>query len=165
MNSAQCIIAIPQSAPEGSIIRTESAVDLLERVKKFNLEWVKEGHRSGDNTNNVSATISINKDSYYAYSEGKFYSENVKEDPNAYNEWEVVGEWMWDNKDTFNGLSVLPYDNGSYVQAPFEDISKEKYEELIKHLKDVDLTKIIEVDDETTHTQEIACSGSNCSIE
>jgi len=164
MNSAQCIIAIPQSSPEGSIIRTETAIDLLERVKKFNLEWVKEGHRSGDNTNNVSATISINKDSFYAYAEGKYYSGNTKEDLNGYNEWQVVGEWMWENKETFNGLSVLPYDNGSYIQAPFEDISEEQYQELVKHLSDIDLTKVIEIEDSTQHTQEVACAGGACEV-
>jgi len=141
MNSNQCIIAIPQSAPEGSIVRTESALHLLERVRKFNLNWVKQGHRSGDNTNNVSATISLKQD-----------------------DWKNVGEWMWTNKDTFNGLSVLPYDNGSYIQAPFEDITKEQYDELVKHLSDIDLTKVIEIEDLTEHTQELACAGSNCSI-
>lgn len=134
------IITLPQSAPEGSITRTESAIELLERVKKFNLEWVREGHKKGDNTNNVSATISV-KD-----------------------EWKDVGEWMWANKDTFNGLSVLPYDNGSYVQAPFESCSKEDYERLYAVLKEVDLSKVVEEDDNTEHTQEAACAGGTCSI-
>lgn len=141
MNSSQCIIAIPQSAPEGSIIRTESAIDLLNRVKKFNLEWVREGHRNGDNTNNVSATISLKKE-----------------------DWLEVGEWMWKNKDIYNGLSVLPYDSGSYTQAPFEDISKEKYEELVKHLGDIDLTKVIEIEDETAQSAELSCAGTGCEI-
>lgn len=141
MNSSQCIIAIPQSAPEGSILRTESAINLLERVKKFNLEWVREGHRSGDNTNNVSATISLKKE-----------------------DWVEVGEWMWKNKEIYNGLSVLPYDNGSYVQAPFEDISKEKYEELVKHLGEIDLTKVIEIEDETKQSEELSCAGPGCEI-
>jgi len=136
------IVTIPQSSPEGSIIRTESALSLLERVKKFNLEWVRQGHRKGDNTNNVSATISIQPEGWYC-----------------------VGEWMWDNKNNFNGLSVLPYDNGSYVQAPFEDISKETYEELTKKLNDIDLTKVVESDDNTTRSQELACSSGECSTE
>lgn len=151
MNSSQCIIAIPQSAPEGSILRTETAIDLLERVKKFNLEWVKEGHRSGDNTNNVSATISIDKNRLYDETELK-------------DEWETVGEWMWKNKEIYNGLSVLPYDNGSYVQAPFEDITKEKYENLVKHLGDIDLTKVIEIEDETEQSAELACAGGSCEV-
>jgi len=55
----QAIISVPQCAPKGAILRTESAIDLLERTKKFNMEWVKTGHRKGSNTNNVSATISV----------------------------------------------------------------------------------------------------------
>lgn len=147
----QAIISIPQKAPEGSILRTESALDLLERVKKFNLEYVKKGHRKGPNTNNVSATISIN-------------SNQIDEDGNIYNEWEQVGNWMWENKETFNGLSVLPYDNGSYVQAPFEDINKEKFEELNQKLHNINLSKVIEIEDDTSFTDQSACAGNNCEI-
>lgn len=154
------ILSIPQKAPEGSILRTESALDLLERVKKFNMEWVKAGHRKGDNTNNVSATISINKSRLYG--PGQIHANGYYEKHR--DEWQVVGEWMWKNKDTFNGLSVLPYDNGSYVQAPFEDITKEKFEELTKYLKNIDLTQVVEEDDNTEHTQEAACAGGLCSI-
>lgn len=164
----QAIVRIPQQAPIGSILRTESALDLLERTKKFNLEWVKNGHRSGSNTNNVSATISIDKERFYKnpFNELLIPIPCFKEDTSntKKDEWEVVGEWMWDNRNTFNGLSVLPYDNGSYKQAPFEDISKEEYNRRVETLKNIDLTKVIELDDETQHTQELACSGSDCSV-
>lgn len=154
------VLSIPQKAPEGSILRTESALELLERVKKFNMEWVKAGHRKGDNTNNVSATISIDKSRTY---DGLFSNKGIAEDV-KWDEWQVVGEWMWRNKDTFNGLSVLPYDNGSYVQAPFEDITKEQFEELSKHLTSIDLSQVTEDDDNTEHTQEISCAGGLCDI-
>ncbi len=98
-------------------------------------------HIKGQNTNNVSATISI-KD----------------------NEWEEVGEWMWSNKETFNGLSVLPYDNGSYVQAPFEDITEEKFNELVQHLHGIDLTKVVESEDNTDLSDQAACAGGACEI-
>lgn len=137
----QAIVRIPQKAPEESILRTESALDLLERTKKFNLEWIKKGHRSGTNTNNVSATISLKQD-----------------------DWIQVGEWMWENRNTFNGLSVLPYDNGTYIQAPFEDISEEEFTRRMETLKNIDLTKVVEFDDETQHTQEVACAGGACLI-
>lgn len=164
------VLSIPQKAPEGSILRTESALDLLERVKKFNMEWVKAGHRKGDNTNNVSATISIDKSREYILSMNDGFI--LKDKTSGFgdtsgmfsDEWKLVGEWMWWNKDTFNGLSVLPYDNGSYVQAPFEDIAKEQFEELSKHLVNIDLSQVIEEDDNTEHTQEVACSGGQCSI-
>ena len=135
------VISIPQRAPEGAILRTESALQLLKRVKKITDEWVKPGFRKGQNTHNVSATISI-KDA----------------------EWNDVGEWMWDNRDSYNGLSVLPYDGGTYTQAPFEDCSKETYEAMMQSLIEVDLTKVIEETDNTDLTGELACAGGVCEV-
>jgi len=141
LNSKQAIIRIPQKAPEGSILRTESAMQLLERIKKFNTWWVKKGFRRGSNANNVSATVSIGKD-----------------------EWNLVGEWMWENKASYNGLSVLPFDSGNYKQAPFEDITKEEFMELEKSLKALDLSQVVETDDHTDHKAEAACAGGECQI-
>jgi ribonucleoside-triphosphate reductase len=135
------VISIPQKAPEGSILRTESAFQLLKRVKKVATEWVRNGHRSGSNTHNVSATISL-KDK----------------------DWELAGDWMWKNRDHYNGLAVLPYDGGTYTQAPFEDITKKKYNEMVKSLMDIDLSKVIEQDDETNLTGELACAGGACEV-
>ena len=136
------VISIPQKAPDGAILRTESPFQLLERIKKIATEWVSPGHRSGSNTHNVSATVSLKPE-----------------------EWETAGEWMWDNRDHYNGLSVLPYDGGTYTQAPFEDIDVDKYDELMKTLTDVDLTKIIETEDETDLAGELACAGGACEIQ
>ena len=135
------IITIPQKAPQGSILRTESPFDLLERVKKVANEWVKSGHRNGSNTHNVSATISLKDE-----------------------DWDLAGEWMWENKEHYNGLSVLPYDGGTYTQAPFEDITEDVYSEMVKHLNNIDLTKIVEVTDETDLSGELACAGGACEI-
>ena len=135
------VIGIPQKAPEGSILRNESPIQLLERVKKVQQEWIKPGHRNGNNAHNVSATISIRE-----------------------HEWPAVGEWMWENKEYYNGLSVLPYDGGTYIQAPFSDCTKEEYEKLMKSLNDVDLSKIVELDDETDLSGEVACAGGACEI-
>lgn len=156
------VLSIPQCAPEGSIMRDESALELLKRVKMFNLDWVKKGHRKGDNTNNVSATISINKETKYDFI--NLYKGNDLIETTTIDEWQRVGDWMWNNKDTFNGLSVLPADGGSYIQAPFTDCSKEEYDRLYNLLKDIDLTKVIEQDDNTEHSQELSCSGGKCDI-
>jgi ribonucleoside-diphosphate reductase alpha chain len=137
----QAVISVPQKAPEGSILRTENVIDMLERTKKFNLQWVRKGHRKGANTNNVSATVSIKE-----------------------GEWEQVGDWMWENRETFNGLSVLPYFGGSYTQAPFEDITKEQFEEMAQHLHSIDLSKVVEFSDETTLMDQAACAGGACEI-
>lgn len=147
-NSEGAIIMIPQKAPDNSILRDESAMDLISRIELFNLQWVKKGHNNGDNTNNVSATVSL---------QGATVSRN--------SEWDIAGEWMFTNRYTYNGISVLPYDGGSYVQAPFTDCTQEEYEKLIVNLKEVDLTKVIEEDDNTEHTQEVACAGGACSTE
>ena len=122
-------------------MRTESPFQLLERVKKVAQEWIKPGHRSGNNTHNVSATISLRD-----------------------HEWDAAGEWMWENKESYNGLSVLPYNGGTYTQAPFEDITIEKYDELMVTLNDIDLTTIIETDDDTDLKGELACAGGSCEI-
>ena len=135
------VIEIPQSAPKGSILRTESAFDLLERVKRVANEWVTPGHKTGSNTHNVSATISLKKE-----------------------DWDKAGEWMWKNRDCYNGLSVLPYDGGTYTQAPFEDITKKKFEQLVKLLQDVNLENVIEETDETDLSGELACAGGSCEI-
>lgn len=135
------VITIPQKAPDGSIYRTESSLDLLKRVKKFYSDWVKPGHITGQNTHNISATISVKDD-----------------------EWDIVGEWMWKYKRFYNGLSVLPYDGGTYVQAPFEDCSKETYDKMMRHLNEVDLRNVTEYEDLTDLKGELACAGNACEV-
>ena len=135
------VISIPQKAPDGAILRTESPFQLLERIKRVHLEWIKNGHRSGNNSHNVSATVSLKAE-----------------------EWEMAGEWMWENRNHYNGLSVLPYDGGSYTQAPFEDCTKEKYEEMMKSLHNVDLSKVVELDDNTDLKESLACQGGQCEV-
>lgn len=135
------VVSIPQRAPEGSQSRTESVYDLLGRIGAYNNKWTSVGFLEGKNSNNVSATVSIKDD-----------------------EWDGVGEWMWDNKNNYNGISVLPYDGGSYKQAPFEDISKEQYEYMSQFLKNINLKDVREEDDNTNLTSELACAGGACEI-
>jgi|TARA_R100000084_G_scaffold49864_1_gene20721 ribonucleoside-diphosphate reductase alpha chain len=135
------VISIPQKAPEGAIMRDESPFDLLERIKKVAMEWVVPGHRKGSNTHNVSATVSLKPD-----------------------QWTFAGRWMWENREHYNGLSVLPYDGGTYTQAPFEDISKSKYEYMMKSLKEIDLKNVTETEDNTDLSGELACAGGACEI-
>lgn len=135
------VISVPQKAPDNAILRTESPFQLLERVKRVQQEWIKPGHRSGANAHNVSATISIRE-----------------------HEWDAVGQWMWDNRDFYNGLSVLPFNDHTYKQAPFEDITENEYERLIGSLHSIDLTRVIETADETDLKGELACAGGACEI-
>ena len=135
------VISVPQKAPDGAIMRTESPFALLERIKKIATEWVAPGHRNGSKTHNVSATVSLKDD-----------------------EWELAGEWMWNNRKHYNGLSVLNYNGGTYKQAPFEDCTKKEYDSLMKTLTDVDIANIVELDDNTDLSGELACVGGACEI-
>ncbi len=135
------VISLPQKAPEGSTLRTESALQLLKRVQNVSENWVKPGFQKGQNTHNVSATISIKEA-----------------------EWADVGEWMWENRSSYNGLSVLPFDGGNYTQAPFEDCSKETYEAMLASLSNIDLTNITEEEDNTDLKGELACAGGSCEL-
>ena len=137
----QAVISVPQKAPEGAITRSENVFQLLERIKNFSIRWVRTGHREGSNTHNVSATVSIKED-----------------------EWDDVGEWMWMNRHYYNGLSVLPYDGGTYTQAPFETCDKKEYERLTESLTNVNLMNVIENTDETNLSGELACAGGQCEI-
>lgn len=137
----EAVMSFPQKAPEGALLRTESYKDLLERVKRFNLEWVAEGHNYGDNQHNVSCTISLKED-----------------------EWEDCGQWMWENRADYTGISVLPYDGGTYIQAPFEDCTEETFNEMFKHLAEIDLSQVVEIDDNTEAKDNIACAGGKCEV-
>ena len=135
------VISAPQRAPDDAITRSESALELLERVKRVSSEWVKPGHRKGQNTHNVSATITIKED-----------------------EWDEVGRWMWENRGTYNGLSVLPHTDHTYVQAPFEECDAETYDKMMESLVSVDLTNVLEYQDNTDLQGELACAGGSCEI-
>jgi ribonucleoside-diphosphate reductase alpha chain len=137
----QAVIQVPQKAPEGAITRQESALDLLNRVSLVWRTWVRGGHRKGNNLNNVSTTVTIRKD-----------------------EWDTVGEWMWNHRDEFTALSCLPMDDHVYAQSPFEDITKEEYDLLSKSLHAVDLSQIIEPEDDTVVQETVACGGGACEV-
>ena len=135
------VISAPQRAPKAAITRAESALEMLERVKRVSTEWVRPGHWKGQNTHNVSATITIKED-----------------------EWGEVGEWMWENRSCYNGLSVLPHSDHTYIQAPFEDCDEETYDEMMKYLEAVDLINVVETQDNTDLQGELACAGGACEI-
>ena len=94
-------------------MRHETSLELLERVRDIYNRWIIPGHNNGNNTHNVSCTVSVKED-----------------------EWEEVGKWMWSNREYYNGLSVLPYFGGSYKQAPFEDIDETTFKGLFDNLKE-----------------------------
>jgi ribonucleoside-diphosphate reductase alpha chain len=136
------VISIPQESPIGSILRgQETALSLLDRTLTYNKNWVKPGHLDGDNSHNVSVTISVKDD-----------------------EWDDLREAMWKHRKFYTGISLLPYDGGTYQQAPFEDITKEKYEEMTKLVKEIDLSKVTEKEDNTERIEQLACAGGFCEL-
>ena len=137
----QAVIQVPQKAPDGAITRQESAMELLSRVQTVWADWVRTGHRKGENKNNVSTTVSIKDD-----------------------EWDKVGDWMWHNRNMYTALSVLPFSDHTYMQAPFEDCDKETYETMLKSLHEVDVNQIIEIEDMTEMQDSVACGGGSCEI-
>lgn len=139
----QVVLSFPQKAPEGACVRTESIFNLLERVKKVSQEWVDAGHKEGANRHNVSCTISV-KD----------------------NEWEELTNWMWINREHYNGISVLPYFGAeAYPQLPFSDCTKEEYEALLPHLEAINIDDVFEKDGSNINlTAELACAGNFCEL-
>lgn len=137
------VLSVPQMFNGTTITRAdETAVDFLNRVKKLNQLWVHPGHNYGANTHNISATV------------------NVKED-----EWDQVRSWMWENREFYNGLSILPYDGGSYVQAPFEEITKEKFHDLCENLRDgFNPESVVEMYDLTDINGTVACGPGGCEV-
>lgn len=137
----EAVMMFPQKAPKGSILRTEPALDLLERVKRLNIEWIGTGYRSGANQHNVSCTISL-----------------------LDSEWDDVGNWMWKNQDHYTGISVLPYDTGSYVQAPFTDCTEDQFNTYMQFMTDINLDDVLEIEDNTSLTDQAACGGGACVV-
>jgi ribonucleoside-triphosphate reductase len=83
------------------------------------------------------------------------------------NEWMDVGAWVYRHFDEISGISFLPHSDHSYRQAPYQDCTKEEYEELlVKMPKDIDwsLLKNYEKEDKTSSSQTFACSGDKCEL-
>lgn len=140
----QVVLSFPQRAPEGATVRTESMMNLLERVKNVSSAWVQAGHVAGTNQHNVSCTISVKN-----------------------GEWEQLTDWMWNNRDFYNGISVLPYFGAeAYAQMPFEDITKEQYEAMLPALEGIDISQVFEENGVSIDLKaELACAGGSCEIQ
>lgn len=85
---------------------------------------------------------------------------SVKED-----EWPKVGAWTWEHFDEVTGVSYLPYDGGTYRQAPYEEITHLEYENLMDAMpKGIDWDKFIEGTDNVEGAQTLACTAGACEI-
>lgn len=139
----QAVARVAIKAPNDAILRTDETLQqFLDRVRRFNVDWVRTGHNSGNNANNVSATIT--------------FDESKEAD------W--LGEWLWQNRETYHGLSVLPRDLGTYTQTPFEEIDESTYEKARTYLQGFDITQVSEEEDNTTLSDQAACAGGMCEL-
>ncbi len=136
------VISMVIRAPEGAVTRrNENALEFLERVKYIFENWVVPGHVSGENYNNVSCTCNIKN-----------------------HEWDDVRNWMWENRANYTGISLLPYSDSSYVQAPFEDTNEEVYKEFAESVPELHLERIEEEKNFVNFGAEAACGGGGCEL-
>jgi ribonucleoside-diphosphate reductase alpha chain len=129
-----CIFYFPVKSPDKCITRTERTA-----IEQMELWMIYKDHYCD---HNPSTTI------------------NIKE-----NEWPGAGAWVFDNFDKISGIAFLPFSEHSYKQAPYEECNKEFYEEAKKNMpKDVDWSGLddFEDTDNTTGTQELACTANGC---
>ena len=136
------VVTIPQESPQGAITRNvETAKSMFERTIFYHENWIKPGHNSGVNTHNVSVTIS-------------YKPEEVEE----------LFDLLWKHRDAYTAISLLPFDGGVYQQAPFEECTKETFEKYNAMVRDIDLTKVQEENDNTNRIENLACSAGGCEI-
>lgn len=142
MSASGVVVTIPQHSPEGAITREmETAKSLLDRVFSYHKNWIVPGHIDGPNTHNVSVTVSYKVE-----------------------EIDYLRERLWEDRDKYSGISLLPYSDANYEQAPFEECDKETFEKFNAMVKEIDLTKVLEQEDATNRTSVVACSGGACEI-
>ena len=85
---------------------------------------------------------------------------SVKED-----EWLDVGAWVWNNFNDISGISFLPWDGGTYKQAPYEECTEQEYNEMLAKMPTtIEWNKLVEEDDNVKGVQELACTAGGCEI-
>ena len=130
------VFSFPTASPTGSITRNSmSAIEQLELWLKYQREWCE--HKP-------SVTVSVKED-----------------------EWMEVGAWVYKYFDEVSGISFLPYTDHIYKQAPYQDIERKEYLELRKDMPTtIDFNELVkyESEDNTTGSQELACTGGVCEL-
>ena len=131
------VVSFPIKAPEGAITRrNQTALEALELWLLYQREWCE--HKP-------SVTITVKEE-----------------------EWPAVGAWVYDHFDEVSGISFLPHVDHTYIQAPYQDLTPEEYKAwIIEHpipVIDWDELSKYEAEDNTTSSQELACSAGGCDI-
>ncbi len=137
------VVTIPQESPSGALLKdNETAQQAFELAIKYNKHWVAPGHRYGANKHNVSCTIDVKPE-----------------------EWSKLAQLMWRDREHYAGISVFPFDGGTYKQAPFEVCSKETFDKYNALVKNINLMEIKEFENNTKMLESVACGGPNGSCE
>lgn len=134
------IVKLPVSM-QGLTRHDETAVELGNRALAVRNSWIKNSHRDGQNYHNVSLTI------------------NYKE-----TEREELKQWMWDNREYYGGISLLPFSDATYANAPFEDCTKEEFEALENKLPQLDLSVVAYEQKDDGRAESAACEGGLCEL-
>jgi len=134
------IIKLPVKM-DGITRHDESALQLAERAKMVRNSWITKSHREGQNYHNVSLTIN-------------YKSHEEKE----------LTDWMWDNREYYGGISLLPFSDATYANAPFEDCTEEQYNDLESRLPVVDLSTVQYEEKDDGRASSAACEGGLCEI-
>jgi len=141
-NPENIVVTIPVSKQSAIVREKESSVELLNRTKHIYQHWIKTSHNYGPNTHNVSLTVSYKDE-----------------------EWSDIVEWMYENRDYYSGVSLLPYSGGSYQQMPFSDITEEEYLEWKSRFKkEIDFSTLDYSHQLDERIGEVACGGGACEI-
>jgi ribonucleoside-diphosphate reductase alpha chain len=143
------VIEFPVSAPEGAVVQADlSALEFLAMVRSTQQNWVAHGisdpDRSPGACHNVSNTVVVDSE-----------------------EWANVAEYVWENREDFSGISFLPATGDKdYAFAPREAIATEadedRWNQLLRHYRPVDYAKMVEEEDSTNLTGELACAAGAC---
>ena len=130
------VFSFPMKAPDGCITRNDlTAIDQLETWLMYQRYWCE--HKP-------SCTVSVRE-----------------------HEWLEVGAWVYEHFDEISGVSFLPHSEHVYQQAPYQDVNREEYLEAVKLMpQDIDWAELsnYEKEDNTTGSQELACSSGVCEI-
>jgi ribonucleoside-diphosphate reductase alpha chain len=141
-NPQNYVVSVPFAMPAAVTRQDETATAFLQNVFAMRREWVEPGHSVGWNKHNISCTVSYKEE-----------------------ERDTLKKLMWANRSAYNGISLLPYDGGTYVQAPFEEISEATYQEMKELLPDVDLYTVQYGEGKKDErVQVLACSGGQCEL-
>lgn len=136
------LLSLPIRA-KGMTRQDETNIEFLERIKTLYKGWILPGHVSGDDTNNVSATVSV-KDG----------------------EWEEIGRWCWKNRDSYRSISFFPYYGGTHKQMPWEECTEEVVGTMEEYLAEanLDFSEVKEKYNTIDRAGEVACVGGECEL-